>query len=494
MSYDVTQADLDILKQRNKEIYCRIELLNHAMKTVDMLQGLVIRDSYSIDAESDIRRTMTLDMLVKGAVYTYTRTNTFWLDKYIRVHYGYTHQRTKAIIWYPMGTYVINTSGFVYDAENSSLSLSLIDLTARINGTLGGTLSGVETKIAAGENVRDVVISTITQLGGFSRYRIDDPALEIPYEITLDTGSTVYDLLCELRDLKPSWEFFFDTDGTFIFQPIPQCIEDPYMLDESILKPLIKSENLNRTDSDVKNHIIVYGMSLNPNRYADSVLSSNNVYCLTLENFTEYTDAETICFKADIDNLENPKIDINSIGAKPILNVVSGDDEPLEIWSIRANDTVVVEYRGGNFYYKGLLQIKGEASETNCSSPFCIDGNIGVLTSVLSGGTYEKIPTDQLALERAEYELWKATRFNETVQLNIISIPFLDVNKKMGFVSLNTSEQITLITKKITGSSSDGLQNVEGIHWYPLYPFTSEGESFWGNTSPSISISVHILT
>jgi len=475
MAYDVQQADLDILKQSNKQIYCKLGLLNSSMQTTDSIEGQLISDSYSIDADSDIRRTMTLEMVVKDKIFTYTRTNSFWLDKYIDVYVGYLHQRTQEIYWYPLGIYMISTSEYTFENENSNLSLSLVDLMAKLTGLRAGTLQGTETIIEVDNDVRDVVVSTITDLGGFSEYRIEDPDMTIPYEIDLGTGSTVYNLLAELRDLNMQWEIFFDTDGTFIFQEIPQCIEDDAILDNSVFTPLIISETLSRTDNEVRNHIIVYGAAIDADYYSDTTTLSDSTYSLTVDSYTsDYTNGDTFCFMPDVTNPANAKINVNSIGAYAIMNTVDGVDEVLETGLLSTDTYYVVEWDSSNSYflYQGQFQIQGEAKDTDEDSPFNI-ATLGDVVSVLSGDDYEDITTDELALERAEYELWKATRFNETVTLKCIAIPFLDVNKKITYTSLNTGEEMNLITKKISGSMVDGIQTIECIHWYPLYPFST---------------------
>lgn len=475
MGYNVQQIDIDMFKEGNKVIYSRIFLLNHQMKTTDMIEGVLTSQSYTIDADSDVRRIMNLDMVVKDRLFTYTRTNTFWLDKYIQFHIGYYSNKDKQIHWYPQGIYLIETSSYEFNSTTSSLSLSLVDLMSKLNGTRGGKLTGIQTKIPIDNDVRQVVIDTLA-LGGFTKYRIENPDMKTPYEIELGTGATIYDLLCELRDLKPSWEFFFDTDGTFVFQPIPQCIEDQEVLNNDILSQLIVSESFSRNDNEAKNHIIVYGASLDADWFSNATTLSGSTYNLTVDAYaTLYGNGDMFCLKPNIANPANCKINVNSIGERPLMNVVEGVDVALDSGKMQPDIYYVIKFDRDKdcFYYRGQFQIKGEATDVNPDSPFYINGTFGDVPDVLSDGMYAKIPTDQLAQERAEYELWRATRFNETVTLNMVAVPFLEVNKKIGYVSLNTGEDIPLIVKKISGSFTDGTQVTECIHWYPLYPFST---------------------
>ena len=77
-----------------------------------------------------------------------------------------------------------------------------------LNGTLGGTLIGSETQIPKDSNIRDAIIKTVTQLGECSSYRIGYQNDTVPYDMSWDTGSTVWDILTELRDLYYNYEMF----------------------------------------------------------------------------------------------------------------------------------------------------------------------------------------------------------------------------------------------------------------------------------------------
>lgn len=67
--YDVQQVDVDILRQRAKTIYTKIQLLNEDMLVMDEIQGAFIDGSVSIDSGSDIRRTFDGTILVKDDSY-----------------------------------------------------------------------------------------------------------------------------------------------------------------------------------------------------------------------------------------------------------------------------------------------------------------------------------------------------------------------------------------------------------------------------------------
>ena len=88
MPYIPTQQDLDILHQHKINLYIIINLLNQDLKTIDNLQGELISDTFTIDAESDIRRTFNLTMFVKDSTFYIDPTSKIWLDKYIEIKVG----------------------------------------------------------------------------------------------------------------------------------------------------------------------------------------------------------------------------------------------------------------------------------------------------------------------------------------------------------------------------------------------------------------------
>lgn len=63
--YVASQEELRMLKNHNKHLYCRLELLDKDLNVIDNLEGLTIDGNLSIDADSDIRRTFTSTIYLK---------------------------------------------------------------------------------------------------------------------------------------------------------------------------------------------------------------------------------------------------------------------------------------------------------------------------------------------------------------------------------------------------------------------------------------------
>ena len=50
MAYTATQADLNILRQGEQEVFLKVELLNSNFKVIDSLTGNIKSDTYSVDS------------------------------------------------------------------------------------------------------------------------------------------------------------------------------------------------------------------------------------------------------------------------------------------------------------------------------------------------------------------------------------------------------------------------------------------------------------
>ena len=114
----------------------------------------------------------------------------------------------------------------------------------------------------------------------------------------------------------------------------------------------------------------------------------------------------------------------------------------------------------------------------NPISPFAVDyqseggalGN-GEIVQVLSGGDYSDIYTTELALERATYENWKKTRLNDTIQLETLYVPWLDVNDKVAYTSLLTGETHEYLVQEIKANLQSFTMDLTLQKFYPYYPW-----------------------
>lgn len=374
-----TDYDLSQLKVRNQRI--KVDLLNFNFQTVNSLEGKVTDGSISIDATSDIRRTCNITLVVEKSENMIAPGGQVWLDKFIKVYVGTDNPRNgNETVWNNMGLFLINNPESVYNATTNTITFEGLDLMAKLTGRRNGQLPAVTTVVPAESKVADVVKQTITQLGGFDKYIIQDAGYEIPYDIKKDMGSTIYDLLVEIRDLYSDWEMFFDVDGVFHWQQIPNGINEPVVLDFNQLKQkVIISETIDVDFENVKNHIIVYGRLL--------------------------------------DNGE---------------------------------------------------QVMATSTDTISSSPYNVD-SIGQINYIVDD---EKIYNNDLAQQRADYELFLHARMNDSITLEIVPLYWLnDVNVKIAHTNKNVGIEGEYLIKTLEIPLGVGNNmTITAIKVYPKEP------------------------
>ena len=340
-----TQTDYDLVQLKTRNTRIKVDILNFNFQTINSLEGKVIDGSISIDATSDIRRTCSLSLAVERTDNMISPGGELWLDKFIKVYMGIDNPRDgNNTVWWNMGIFLINNPNTVYNVNTRTVSFEGLDLMAKLTGRRNGQLPAVATVVPAGSKISDVVKRTITQLGGFDNYIIEDAGYTIPYDIKKDMGSTIYDLLSEIRDLYSDWEMFFDVDGVFHWQKIPSGDKEPVVINfDELSQALIISDSIDVDFENVKNNIIVYGRLL--------------------------------------DNGQ---------------------------------------------------QVMATATDTIANSPYNID-KIGKINYIIDD---ERIYNNDLAAQRAKYELYLHARLNDVITLEIVPIYWLnDVNIKINYTN-----------------------------------------------------------
>lgn len=722
--YIPTNQDIEVLKQRIKNVFIKINILNKDLSVIDSLVGQTISDNYSLNVDSDIRRTYNLTLNVNKEYDVLSIYKKIWIDKLFQIFLGVEDIRNSEILWYPFGVFTFDQATYTINETSYTLQLNCLDLVSLLNGTLSGQIFGTGLIIPAYDEekeqpnkVRDVLIDTITQLGGIKKYNIELMDKDIPYDLEFGIGATIWEIITTLRDLYPGWETFFDVDGTFVCQPIPTTEEEIPLLDEQVFKGLVIDETTGYDMSTIRNITKVYGRTLDTDYYSDSVTTSseennsnifkvepddidnfsipnltgirttfltkitppstyNNLYMyiknksdmyklnvlknkllddnyyfvrwhyeysnislasrenwfeipnnyfvtknISYEEITNEQGEKELYYNITIDeefnylefengkynnylilnnipksnetinkifikiNEQQPilistklinqndntgsvanflfkqnntyilnrklindkiydeikempntniinntttnflnkityttqissltlnnnttigiKIPINSSVA-PLLNLNGTTYKLTDINDNELNENELIAERSYVFKYnktkntfvlQGQWQIMAIAKETkkywteeekqkdkelescdniiyitNPDSPYTIE-DIGELRQVLSGGEYDNIYADDLALERAEYENWKATRLNDNVSINIISIPWLVGNEKISYSRQKIDTVDEYIIKQINGSITNWTQTITMSKFYPLYPF-----------------------
>lgn len=405
-----TQEQYNTTLQRYRNLDIRIEVLNFNLDLLDEISGITTQIDISIDADSDIRRTATVNMILKS---DYTRTsntgamlqsrsvywqggNSYWFDKLIKIFVSIQDMTTGQQVWVNQGVYMINAPSISYDSSNNSLNFQAVDMMAKLTGMRNGYLEGIQYSIPANSTITSVMKDVLKEAGIIQTTLFTPPEAKTPYDINIDIGSTVYDLLSELRDINPNWEMFFNEEGIFIFQEIPSGnVNDPNTGGTAMLQPVVTPTIWEQTQSgyslstdfeQVKNYVEVLGKFHEPNKTTNKteLITGSD----TLRVITDLTSTDRgvyilqVGFNLNSDATKPPvklsypitKVEIvYTDNTKDIINLTEKGYEP--IWY----ENTYYLFRIGsdedlNFYkdYLGGVQSYGVAWENNPESPFYV--------------------------------------------------------------------------------------------------------------------------
>ena len=353
---NIGAEDYNVLKQQYIKKYIRLELLDFQYNIVDELSGNMTKCSINVDSNSDLRRSCDLGFVVTTSTFDIKAGSKLWLDKFVRPYVGYENMRTGEIQWYNQGIYLVNNPQWSYNASTNEISMQALDLMSKLTGLRNGNLEGIPTKIAKDENVREAIIRTLA-LGGFTKYICeecktnDGTIVPVPYDIEIDVGGTVYDILTGLRDIMPNYQIYFDVNGVFHYEPIPLAYDDPVLIDDDLWPSLLISENINTDFESVKNYVEVLGHTWDVDYYSpsDKTTISGGTITPTFADLKELQNdtAVGITLPSDIANVD--KITINFLGSNDVVDI---DDKPIKelskdtewIFQYVAGSAVELEY------------------------------------------------------------------------------------------------------------------------------------------------------
>ena len=132
--------------QKVKEQFIKIIFLDWEEKPIKEVQSLVISGSITIDGNSSMRRTCSLQVFIPSTNYSnITDTkNLFSINKKIYLEIGLKNNTKDYIMydifWFPLGVYVINNCSISFSNSGITANLSLKDKTCLLNGDCGGVI------------------------------------------------------------------------------------------------------------------------------------------------------------------------------------------------------------------------------------------------------------------------------------------------------------------------------------------------------------------
>lgn len=545
----ITKYDLDLMVQIPIRYEVKIEVLKENGTILDILHGVIVGGSASVDSTSSVRRTFSATIVPT----LFDRNDTkiaedglVWVNKDLHLYIGVLDIRKKEYVYYSMGYYVYTNTSGSYDAVTNQLTINCNDFIAKLDGTKNGQLGALTTRIPAYEEnpdtgevikyniIREAMVALLSQLTNIRNYVIDDigeykampennddwqkyrqenPLWNtIPYDLEFSSGISILTILEKIRDLYPNYEMYFDTQNTFICRMIPSCYKDDIIFSNEFLQSILISENLSCELNKVRNICEVWGEVIEADFYTEECTYGNNVYTCTINGYDDkYYNGDLIAIRIPSVNAVNPKVNINSLGTIDIMDENTGtplDGGALEkgavfvfkIKSKRINgETIFYSYLLGHWQAHGLnVLTDGTAGDNytfpdgevfkkysigyfqkkyNCesvefqtvqNSPFTVQ-KIGEILDVKTGGEYENITSDSLALSRAKLENWKNARLTDSITLTTNLVPFYDVNTKVSYQNSDSDMEEQYIIKSVNHDFGAWTSSVTMYKFYPLY-------------------------
>ena len=134
----------------NKTNYVSITVLDWTEKRLQDIQGRVISASVSVNGDSTVRRTANLSIKINNESELYSNIDSiFSINKKIFLeigiknifgHLGERYYPNYPVIWFPFGTYIIQSFSLTHDINGVILNLSIGDKMCLLNGEAGGTI------------------------------------------------------------------------------------------------------------------------------------------------------------------------------------------------------------------------------------------------------------------------------------------------------------------------------------------------------------------
>ena len=432
----------NVALQQGRIIHSKIYILNYDLQRVAEIEGVVLDGgTFTIDATSDIRRTCSIqiaptdssfDLIAGDSVEASVKNANakIWLDKYFQIFIGIEDEKNKRKpVYTNMGIYLIENPQQAYSADSNVLTISGVDMMAKLTGLRNGYLEGIEYQIKQGADIKESMIATL-QEAKIPKYAISRPSDVAPLsddgvtstatdtiqaDIAISVGDTAYSLLSALNEVNANFQIYFDVDGTFKYNMIPSGHNEPIMVNDELWRKVLISYDRSLDYDNVKNAIEVYGKTNDQGNTPTGYAWDHN------PDSPFYVGYQ--CFDAN--------------------------GQP--------------DYK---YSYENYQKVMKNAPN--------------LIRIVLTGGDYDNIQwvngsSINLAQQRAEYELYLRDKLQDQITINCVPVYWLDVNWLIELTLPNkqgVEETNQYIIKTInTTLGTDGTQSITLMRYYPLYDF-----------------------
>ena len=489
-------TDFELVTQPVKQTSMRIQLLDDAYNVVEQMSGKLLSLGMTVSADSAIRRVVNASMTIDDTEALGASYFGAWMNKMVRIQYGIEDRSAGETRWFLLGSFLFAESGYQIDIGNRALSINLADMMSAATQERGSQI-GTDMEYVAGTSMGGALAATVARFSRYKRYDIVEFEDVVPYDVEVPRGSYPYEAMDKLVSLYPWYEQFYSTDGVYTVRKIPTAMDEPAVMTAEQMKKIVISENSRVNYGEVKNVTEIWGREIDPGYTAKSCALNNGTYILTIhDTYEKYEEGSLIAFKPDRSNAGACKLRVQELDAYPIYTQAGdGTLSEMEADFFIPGRSYVVKYADEKFILQGEEIIHAMCMEytkrpsnakmqelkafndcenimiiVNPSSIFACDV-IGEARQVLYDGDYTNIDTTQLAYERAAYENWKSTRIIETLTLETLFVPWLDVNQKVMYTLIATGETAQYVIQEISVNPISGTMTLTMGRFRPLYPW-----------------------
>jgi len=339
----------------------------------------------------------------------------------------------------------------------------------------------------------------------------------IPYDQEFSTGCSVWEILTTLVELYPNYDAAFDANGKFIVKMIPSEYTDAYDFLYDDYFDMVISEEISTELTGIKNICEVWGESMDTDWYKDGVVhTTTDNYKVELEGYPTngYVTGTRIAVKFDEPSVSGQLMQINNLPPLSIYNQITqydiGDNEldtsHIHVFYITRmktendnyvqaflylgvsqahgidvltdgtvipngyQDPTTLEYFDlySKEYYEHVLNCDNVSLTINPDSPFTVQ-KLGNRIDVKADGEFNNITSNELALERAQYENWKNSRLTDNVTITTKLMPFVEPYMKIDYKKQGYKERNDYIVQSVSHDLDNGTTTITMYTFYPLY-------------------------
>jgi len=253
-----TDLEINVINSPIKNHVFSIEWLDKDENVIEEVILDVIDGNANFDSTQNNRRSVNLTLKNNNKSYLPTPDSKMWINKKFRLKSGYEYDNGEKLS-YNQGTYLLGNPSILSKPTAKEVSIQGLDKWVTLDGTVQGKLKN---NYIIGIGLRiDLVIKSLLEEAGETRYIIDACDTLTPYTITKEIGNTIADLLIELSDIV-TYNCFYDNNGIFRFRKAltPGDYESTFVSWEYTTTGLYLESTRDLKWNEIKNSIKVIGM------------------------------------------------------------------------------------------------------------------------------------------------------------------------------------------------------------------------------------------